>query len=66
MLAALGAIVMLSGMYAFFALRTSLTMVAVLMVMGLVLVAGQLFRIANPGDPAAGAVGANKGDASGR
>ena len=35
MLAALGAIVMLSGMYAFFALRTSLTMVAVLMVMHL-------------------------------
>jgi hypothetical protein len=66
MLAALGAIVMLSGMYAFFALRTSLTMVAVLMVMGFVLVAGQLFRIANPGDSAAGAVGANKGDASGR
>jgi hypothetical protein len=62
MLAALGGIVMMLGMYAFLALQTSLNLAGVLVAVGILLVISQFFRIGRSGEPAA----VIKGEASGR
>lgn len=62
MLAALGASVMILGMYVFLALRTSISLVAVLFAVGLFLVMGQFFTFSKDGESAPAAP---KGDASG-
>jgi hypothetical protein len=62
MLAVFGAIVMMTGMYVFLALRTSISLVAGLLAVGLLLVMGQ-FLTFRKGGKSAPAV--PKGDASG-
>jgi len=62
MLAVFGAIVMMTGMYVFLALRTSISLAAGLFAAGLLLVMGQVFTFRKDGESAPAVP---KGDASG-
>jgi hypothetical protein len=59
MLAALGATVMLAGMYVFVALRMPASLVCAMLAVGLLLVAGQFVHVGR-------GEASSKGDASGR
>jgi len=63
MLAVFGTIVMMTGMYVFLALRTSISLVVGLLAVGLLLVIGQFLTFRKGGGESAPA--APKGDASG-